>query len=767
MAGIREIATRFTVQGYRQFRTTTTRVGTVVADTMRRAGDSVKSFASTSVRHITTVSKAVAGISFRALATSSKGALVGIGAAATVAAAKIGLVSLAAKSAAEETAEYLRKLDTLSKQTGESVGDIATLRFAAEQNGGDPDELLPTLGTIADSFGEIRQSIEDADEAYAKTSAWTRKGILASFRLRDGASAQGFIDEAAAARMGSLKGIEDRKAAIDSEIRATGRGGRAYQHAIRSGLSARETDAAMSARRLALVREFKELTAAEDQIKEGFGPAGKALEELKEVGLDMDRALKGGVDTLYALADALEKIPDSTHKLRLAQQLFGGDAGAKNLALLQGGRSAIDRYRAEMDSYGATPTKEDAERGTRLKQSEGRRGMALWGVKLAVGREVTPLMEETNDQLAAWLSRNRDMIADTIKTTFIAVRTVFYDVLKFLEGNTDYESAIFKKGAAILAWSRKMIVAISAIASTTFAEVGKILSGMDSNWEWLNRVRDAFVWIKKLAGDTFAVLTGKDAKDFLWLNDLRDGARAFFTSLKEAWGMFKTVLDGIHAAIKPVLDLFGVNILTAALFLGMLRFSKILDGIVLLGRGLLGIFTPALAGIGGAAAASAKQIALIGTALLAAWKTGEWIGEKLAEPIKARANRTQETIAATMRAKDQAYLDKKFAGMSAEQKRRYQKMLGYKYYTGKLESEQREEDIATFNKGGYSIIKPDGSEPTDDDKARSVRMWRDRNAGRVFNVNLSLGGKSATLFGQGDDAFVSELERNSRAGGNY
>lgn len=774
MAGIREIATRFTLQGLAQIRTTTQRIRDLVVDAARRAGDSVKGFAGTSVRHIGTVTKAVAGISFKGLVAGSKLAFLGIGTAAAASAAKIGLISLAAKKATDEMSEYLRKLDTLSKQTGESVSDIATLQFAAGQNGGDPDELLPTLGTIADQFGAVRKSIEDADAAYGKTGSWTRRGLIAAIRTGDANAASEIISSAAAARTGSLTGIADRQAGIYRDIQATARGGAAWNRGLEAGMSERDLDAYMSRRRLALVAEYKSLEEAKNRVEEGFGPTGEALRELEEVGLDMDAALKGGVDTLYALADALDKIPDSNRKLGIAQQLFGEDAGAKNLALLEGGRAAIDRYRREMESFGAVPTQEDGERGTSLKRSEGRRYMAFQGVKLEVNRGLSPLMEETNDQLAGWLSRNRMTIAQMIQETFIAVRTVFYDILKFIEGNTDYESAIFKKGAVILAWSRKVIVAVSQIASVTFGEISKILSGMDSDWAWLNRIRDAFLLIKSFAVDAYSVITGGNAADFDWLNTARDYVVDFFEHLKEAWGMFKKVLDGIHAAIKPVLDFFGKDILTAALFLGMLRFSGILkvittgvSGLIGLAGRLLPAFTPAFAGIGAAAAAVATKVGLIGAAFLAAWKAGEWIGGKLAEPFVEAENKIQDTIAATMKARDQAYLRDKLAKASLDERIGILQNMGINTYGRKTRAQEAAETKAAADKYRSQYIIVGRDNPSDADVVRGGRAL-DRHPGKTFNVNLSLGGKSGTLYGGPEsESLVSELERASRMGGNY
>ncbi|CAN7330209.1 hypothetical protein [Neorhizobium tomejilense] len=775
MATIRQIATRFTVAGLGHVHTATTRFGELVSNGARTAGTAIRNFSSGSVRHIGTVSKAIARVSFKAMLTGGKLAFVGLGTAAVGAAAKIGLISLAAKKATDEMADYLRKLDTLSKQSGESVENIATLRFAAEQNGGDPDELLPTLGTIADQFGEIRKSIEDADAAYNKTSNWSKIGLIAAIKTGDADAASEIISAADAARTGSLTGISDRQAKILQDVQATARGGTVWNRGIASGMSERDLDAAMSRRRLALVTEYKSLEEARKKVEDGFGPTGEALRELEDVGLDMDMALKGGVDTLYALADALDKIPDSNRKLGIAQQLFGEDAGAKNLALLEGGRAAIDRYRRGMEDVSALPTKEDTERGTSLKRSEGRRDMALQGVKLDINRGLSPLMEETNDQLAGWLSRNRTTIAKMVQETFVAVRTVFYDVLKFIEGNDDYQSALFKKGADILKWSRQVIVAVSSIASTTMLEVQKVLSGVDSDWGWLNRVRDAFGWIKALAVDAFSVVTGGQAVNFGWMNEAKAAFTDFMKHVREAWAMFRSVLDGIHAAIKPVLDLFGKDITTAVLFLAMLRFTGILKGVALLGRGLLGIFTPALAGIGTAAAAAAGSVGLITAGFAAAYVASQKLVGYMADQIVEGESKIQDLIAARAKLEDAAYLEKKFASLpDSESKRRFQKYnLGKGYYSGvKLESDQRREDIASYNAGKVQIISSEyGKEATDDEKALAGRWQRGaqerQGVGKVFNVNLSLGGKSAKLSGEGDDGFVAELERMGRSGGNY
>lgn len=774
MATLRAIATRFVIAGVTHAVRETTRLGRAIETFARSAGRAIGTFSAGAGRHIASVTKALAKISFKGMLVGGKLAFAGLGAAALGAAAKFGVISAKAKSVTDEITDYLRKIETLSKTTGESVSDIAALNYTADLNGGDADELLPTLGTIADSFGEIRRSIEDADAAYAKTGTWTKRGLIAAIRTGDSNAASGIIASAVAAREGSMTGIQDRQAGIYADIQKTARGGKDWRRAINAGMSERDVSAYMSRRRLALVAEYKSLEEAKKRVEDGMGPAGEALRRLEEVGLDMDKALKGGVDTLYALADALDRIPDSNEKLGIAQQLFGEDAGAKNLALLQGGRAAIERNRREMERYGAMPTEEDTARGADLKKSEGRRSMALQGVKLELHRGIAPLMEEANDQLAEWLVRNRTAITSMVQETFLAARTIFYDVLKFLEGNTDYESAFFAKAAAVFKFARKVVVAITVIAAEAMTEVGEILSGADSNWAWLNHVRDAFLWIKALAIDAFAVITGSgQAVNFEWLNTARTMFDDFMKHLKAAWEMFRKVLDGIHAAVKPVLSFFNTDLTTAVLFVAMLKFSGILKAIALAGSGLLGIFRPALTGIGAAAMAAATKIGLIGAAFTAAYVGSQMVAGFLADQFVKREEAIQDKIAELMKVRDQAYIEDKYSKIKdPEQRRRFQKGLGFNYYSGKLASEQRDEDIALFNSGQVRVIGRDYDKPmTDEEKARAGAMHRAlqerQGAGKIFNVNLSLGGKTTSMFGAGDPAVVAELERLERAGGNY
>lgn len=63
------------------------------------------------------------------------------------------------------------------------------------------------------------------------------------------------------------------------------------------------------------------------------------------------------MEGLLALSDAMKRVEDPTQRLRFAIQLFGEDAGAKMAPLLEGGRSAIEAYRKELERLGGVVTK--------------------------------------------------------------------------------------------------------------------------------------------------------------------------------------------------------------------------------------------------------------------------------------------------------------------------------------------------------------------------------------------------------------------------
>ncbi|MGO7115570.1 hypothetical protein ACCS79_03560 [Rhizobium johnstonii] len=806
MATAREIKTRFSLDGLKQVQATLRAIGDKVADFSRRVRASVRHLFAGAISSLKDFVAAMGKVAFHSLLKGAKLAFTGIAVAATATAFKVAAIGTAAIRSTKEMAENLRMLNTLSKQTGASVSDISTLRFAAEQNGGDPDELLPSMSTVAQTFGDIKTAIDKADDSFQKTRQWNLQGVAVDLGLGDSESATGRLDEIASQRLTSLSGIRQRIEQIKVEIGGTEEGGEQYNQLLGQGFNRADIDRAATVRRLALVQEAKQLQAAEEGIRTGFGPAGEALESLEKHGLDIDKFLKGSlVDQFYDLADALNKVSDGAEKLRIAQQVFGGDAGAKNLALLQGGRAAIDRYRNDQKRFGALETDEDGERGAALKRSEGRRGLAIKGLQLDLFRQIDPLLEKSNDRFAEWIARNRDMLVSYLRQGFIELNAVFFDVLKLIEGDHTFESTLFKKGRAVFAVLQQWYSTAKAFVVEVAGEFQKVLSGGDSDWKWLNKLRDAFLTVKQLAEDTFAVFTGGDAEVFTWMNSLRDAVESLWKKLSDAFDMFVGVVKKIHEVINPVIKLFtDIDPTTLLLFLGMTKFSGLLGGILktvgLLGTGFAGLF----AAVGGKADGLVSRVSgsftglfgklsegvtfalgkigLFGTAIAGAYVVGKQLADWANQRTDETWGRVQDKIAETMRLQDNAYLNQK-AKKSADDALQVDQANGYNrnYHTQLQAAEYAKKILAGGThvlEGGYNDGKPlkqmiDVFGPRDEDgnyRVANLEALRNQEAkekaAKTVNLNFNVGGRTiqATTDERNAAALAVEAYRINRMG---
>jgi len=782
MATVRQIATKFTVNGI-----------AAVKSGFKSLGGAVASFSHSAVTNIRTVGVALARVTFVPLMKGAKLAFAGIAAGAVIAKVKIAALASTALSVTKDVQAQLQTLNKLANATGASVQDLSAIRFALKANGSDPDDIFNALTGIAKNFGEIRKQIEAADASFQKTKSWNLAKAQASIRQGDVSGALGYLDQINSDSSSSPAAIKERMSVIESTLRETGPGGRVERMPSLQRLPAAQRERALSSYRLQLVEEYKSLQQAGQDMEDSMGPANRALQELAEKGLDTTKVLKGDVESLLAISDAMAKVTDRTEKLRLATAIFG-DNGKKMLPILENGRAGINEYRAKMDRYGATPTDADMALSNSASSSEDDLEQAKAGVKLQVFRGVLPMYTALNEKIAEFLARNRDLIAQYLTSAFDVVRAVAEDAMKLFEGNSDFESGLFKMGVWVFEWSKSLYTQIQtiysgvkALALETLGEVQKVLSGQDSQWGWLNKARDAFLYVKRFAEDAFAVFTGGDATKFTWLNDLRDSALSFWKDLKTAFGMFKSILDSIHSFIKPVLDFFGTNVMTAALFVGMLRLSGILGlmlgSLKLIGTGFAAFFTSTAAGAAattGAMGALATGFAALATklgmsaaalvgrlnvgvmAVIAGWQVGKMFAEAHNAVAWAKAEQGMNDIAADARAKDAQYLQDKMA-RDPDFGIVYGRTHGYD--TGRKTSSELQAirdnaaETGRFGTNGSYIV--DAAEHMNKPGAPT----NDPFAGRTYAVELTVGGAKETLFGNGNQGLAAELARLSRAGG--
>ncbi|MEF3134623.1 hypothetical protein OS035_24510 [Rhizobium sp. 268] len=603
-----EIKTRFTLDGIREA------VGKLRAfgQSVRRAFDSVREKTAKTFEPFTKGVKAaedkVKQLAKETAKVGGQVAFKGIKLGAVAAAASVGglalkfaAISTAAVRASKETAEALQKIGQDARRLGQNPGDLSVLAFAGRREGIDQDEISVNLAHIAGTFKTVRNEIARTRSEY---QGWYTQVAESLKLMRRNPAFRSEGNQAA-----YQQDFESYSAAAQSSIDyIEGALARNYSghHQIRADDYKRDADDEI-ADRLSYLSAQQGLVQQRDQIIDSFGPEGQALYALKPFGLDIEKASRGGTEGLVALSDAMSRVPDAAEKVRLSMLLFGEDAGPKMLTLMNKGRKGIEEYRAELERLGGVVSKTDVDLGEKYQASAENLRTAISGVKLEIARQLLPSLTDTNVEVTEWLVKSRQAIATYAKSAFISLKNFAEDAISLFRGDTSniktqWLDTVIKKSAVLRdVWSDVRL------------QVAKLMSGQDSDYAWVNKIRDYLLQVKAFAVDAWSVITGGDAKDFPFLNTLRDQVKSFAEEFGKAWDMFKGFLSGIREVMAVVLKPFGIDPTTMALFLGIARFTGVLGGVTAAAGLVWGALSKVLS-LGGGVVTAGMRLAGVGVA---------------------------------------------------------------------------------------------------------------------------------------------------------
>ncbi len=801
MAVTPEIKTKFTIDGMRQavtgLRAIGRAIGETFASTRRSGGDAfdpvdkslikVEKRAKTTAKEVAKVGKKHEFHPLRIAALAAGAAIAGL-------ALKFAALSKTAIDSAKQTADSLKEIGLDAQKIGATPQDVSVLGFAGERTGVDRDELITQIATISNEFLTVRDNIAKAGSAYssflnleAKDAALAAKvGGAQGFRSQ----VSGFWERDIEARKASLGDIDRRIAEIDGQLNTITAEGPQYagQADLRLLNAARDT---------ALERERQQLVDARNQFKQSQSPQGQALFELQDYGLDFQRATKGGIDGLVALSEAFQRIPDASARARVAMRLFGEDTGVKLIPILMGGEKAIREYREEMEKFGGVVTQEDVDRATAYKSAVQNMQTAIGGVKLEIGRNLLPYLTESVTAITNWIVKSRVAIATYVTEAFLGVRTFAEDVISIFSGDTSdiqtkWLDAVVQKTAEL-----------RDLWSDAVKQIALLWQGKDSDYKWLNSLRDGFVEVKKFASDAWAVVTGGKAQNFEWLNSARDQVVAFAGRLSDAFGMLKDLLSAVADFFRPVFAYLGQDVATVGLFLGLTKmvglfgtltavagvFGKALGGVFALG-GAAATAGKAVAGVGGAAGGVAATAATLtssltavgasistlisGAAILGATLVGAFaLGQKAAQYMLQDTDKAYEKVwaaqAELMRAQAQPYINDKLRRRDDAAKpflKSYWQQegidIGYQGMTA-AEREKLGRDRINTALGFTAMTDGDGNDIDLGASARASEARRGPVSKRVA-VDLNVNGRPTTLYGDEVSAgqFTRDLEYATR-----
>lgn len=748
----RNIGTTFTLSGLQDAIAGLRRLANSFRDRMMQ----MRAAAAAAFKPILEGLKKITAHTFGLLLTGAKKAFTGIKIVALSAVAAITGIGAAAIASTKDLAELFNLVDKQSKALGMSPEDVSTLRYAFEQNGVEADEILPNLSTMTFEFKAVKDAIEDANTAWQKTKSWNLTEAQAAGFTGNSVFAAYQANNASAPS--SFAGIDERQAAIRDQIERSNPKQDAY--------------------RIDLVKEYEALDAAREALKASTGPVGQALFQLRDAGLDMDRAMQPGIDGFYAVAEAFKNVVDPAEKLQISMALFGGDAGAKMVPVLEKGRAGIESYRKELERLGGTVTARDAQLADEYQESVRNRQTAIQGARREVFRAVSPELTQANKEFTEFLVNNREKIASIFRDTFIKTKEFVVDIINFIGGQRiGFKTDWFSSLVSGFRYVKSVVVDLTN-------ETQKLFRGEDTRFDWLNTARDGFAEVTRFAQELFEVLKGGYSENYSFLNDARKQFDQFAARFKEAWNIFKGILDTIHGMIKPVFDLLGLDPTTGLLLLGMLKLSGILGGVTALVGGLFsgftrllavgangGVLAGALGGLGTLATSVITKLGLLGTVLGGV----ALAGKALLDYSEASSDNVLKKQVELMRvqAEPQLQARERWKWNNNEQYR--VDTVNKKYGTNIMSAQDRAD-----NSGGIVDVLgeygPAGGFVSGKRVAELGILGGARLGGRTgqvepsapaatYTVKLEAGTKSATLTGdQTSLDFISDLARQQRTG---
>lgn len=191
------------------------------------------------------------------------------------------------------------------------------------------------------------------------------------------------------------------------------------QAAMRAGLTAGQLQGLENAGRLAGVSAEAVAsgmtTLRDNMVRAQGGQAPQVIAMLQALGLSADDARRFAADTTKALpelADKIAALKDPTLQAQAATALFGG-AGEQLLPFLRRGSAGIAEYIEKARRYGAM-NEEGVAAANRLREAQTGLQLSVEGLGNSIAQQLEPVLGPVLTQMADWIARNREWIAQGI-----------------------------------------------------------------------------------------------------------------------------------------------------------------------------------------------------------------------------------------------------------------------------------------------------------------------------------------------------------------
>ena len=146
------------------------------------------------------------------------------------------------------------------------------------------------------------------------------------------------------------------------------------------------------------------------RIAEAAKDTGEAKDAIKELGLSAIELNRLAPDQQFeALADALALVENKADRVRLAMKLWDSE-GVRLVQVVNQGSAAIRAMKQDAHDLGLVYTEELAEASAEFNDALLRMKGSVTGVKMAIGKELLPVLTDAFDEMTEYVVENRDEI---------------------------------------------------------------------------------------------------------------------------------------------------------------------------------------------------------------------------------------------------------------------------------------------------------------------------------------------------------------------
>lgn len=222
-----------------------------------------------------------------------------------------------------------------------------------------------------------------------------------------------------AAGVGSLGLMAQRTTEATVEIyknsQMAGVGAQAYQElAYAAGKYHVSTDA--------LTDGLKELNLrAEEFVFTGAGPGQEAFERLGYSQEELNRKLRDTPSLLTEIINRMQGMENAA-KMRIADEIFGGQGGEQFVAMINGGALALENFKIEARELGVVMDDEMIRQILRAKTEVNRLVFSLSNQFNIIVAELAPDIADVATAMGDWVKANRELIGQNIKSVMDDVK---------------------------------------------------------------------------------------------------------------------------------------------------------------------------------------------------------------------------------------------------------------------------------------------------------------------------------------------------------